>query len=74
MFQAVAGGAPAIVICQYEHQLQSAKKLHNLGAVVSLGMGREVSFNKVIDQIYKLASDFDARSNIASIGRNLIDG
>jgi len=74
MFQAVAGGVPAIVIPQYEHQLQSAKNLHNFGAVVGLEMGCEVSFNKVIEQIYRLASDFNLRNNIASIGRNLIDG
>jgi dTDP-4-amino-4,6-dideoxy-D-galactose acyltransferase len=74
MFQAAASEVPCLVVAQYPHQLENARKLERLGAVESAGLAQDIDFSDVQKRLQRLISDPDRRKQMADTGGTLFDG
>lgn len=75
MFEAAACGIPAVVVCNYEHQVPQAEWFQEQGIAVNLGY-----FPDIIDQervtraIEELSGKPDLRKAMSTKGKDIVDG
>lgn len=74
LMEALAAGVPSVVVCQYEHQLETALRLEQQGAVVNLGLGDQVSGTRIVKAVRELADDPQRRLAMSRNGQLLVDG
>jgi len=74
LFEAMARGVPSLTICQYRHQVETAKKYEKRGATVFLGEGNTVSEKIIYAKVSGLIKNKHMRKNLAENGMLLVDG
>ena len=73
-FQALSEGIPSIVICQYQHQLDTVSELQNKKAFISLGLGDQISKETIKNAFLQLFNNLEMRESLHSKAIELIDG
>ena len=73
-FQAVAAGAPAIGLPQYEHQLATLRMLEANGVALIGSSDMHLSTQRLCASLRRLLTDSSARRRMARRGPRLIDG
>ena len=73
-FQTLSLGITAIVICQYEHQMEQVRKLARHNAFILLGMGNVLDPKAVTTVLSTLIPDLKLRNDFYERGRRLVDG
>lgn len=73
-YQALSLGMAAVVICQYEHQLEQVRNLARHDACILLGMGNVVDSKAVATVLTTLICDLKLRHDFYERGRRLVDG
>ena len=73
-YQALSLGMAAVVICQYEHQLEQVRNLAHHDACILLGMGNVVDSKSVVTALSTLMTDLKLRHDFYEHGRRLVDG
>lgn len=74
IYELAATGTPAINISQVEHQSINAGELEREGTVINLGLGREVSEEKIISTVQHLLEDEKLRQKMSIASKKLVDG
>jgi len=74
LFEAMARGVPSVTICQYEHQLKTAKMYERSGATICLGMWDSVNEDTIKEKINDLIKNRALRKSLLENGMLLIDG
>jgi len=67
-------GIAAVVICQYNHQLEQVRNLDEHRICTLLGMGNTLDHQVVISLLQTLMNDVGIRHDIYERGRTLVDG
>ena len=67
-------GTPALVIGQVPHEVDNAGRFAERGAVVNLGLGRELAEDRLRESIAGLIASRKKREELSRSGRELIDG
>ncbi|MBI3636424.1 MAG: UDP-2,4-diacetamido-2,4,6-trideoxy-beta-L-altropyranose hydrolase [Candidatus Rokubacteria bacterium] len=67
-------GTPALIVCEVDHQVDTAEALEAAGAAQSLGLGTETLPATIADRVAALLSDQSARSGLSRAGKTLVDG
>ncbi|NER37085.1 MAG: UDP-2,4-diacetamido-2,4,6-trideoxy-beta-L-altropyranose hydrolase [Oscillatoria sp. SIO1A7] len=67
-------GLPSLVLILADNQRSIAEKLGAMGAVVNLGWHEDVSLGKMAREIGQLLISSESRLEMASLGRQLVDG
>jgi len=73
MYELAAAGTPALVLCQAEHQLETATAFAQAGTCINLGMGNLVSQETLVKAVTGLVADIDTRGHMSHKGKSLID-
>lgn len=73
VFECLARGIPTAVLGQYPHQLENVKVADQLGAVLNLGLGRDVSQEQVRSAAEKLMNPL-IRKSLSENATRLVDG
>jgi len=74
LFEAMARGVPSVTICQYEHQLKTAKRYERSGATICLGMGDSINEDTIKTKINDLIKNRALRKSLLENGMLLVDG
>jgi len=74
LFEAMARGVPSLTICQYPHQLETAKRYERAGATICLGMGKSVNEDIIKMSVNNLIKNTELRKSLGDNGMLLIDG
>ncbi len=67
-------GTPALIVCEVDHQLETAKALEEKGAALNLGLGQRIEPDFLAEQVLSLLADPGRRLELSRSGRELIDG
>ena len=74
-YEFVCIGLPAIIICEeVEHQYKLADWFQAKGALINLKVGKELSEEKISENIYELLGDYFKRKEMSFKGKKLCDG
>lgn|GEM_PF-3402072 len=73
-YQVLSLGIAAVVICQYNHQLEQVRNLDEHRICTLLGMGNTLDHQVVISLLQTLMNDVGIRHDIYERGRTLVDG
>lgn len=73
LFEAAAAGTPAVVLAQNRAQLANAQNLADAGAVVHLGLGRNVPEGEILATVRSL-EDVDRRRTLGEAASRQVDG
>lgn len=65
LFECVYIGTPSIVICQVEHQKFTARKYHEKGCLLNMGLIDEVTLTQFKDELSRLISDIRLRERLS---------
>lgn len=74
LFEAMARCIPSIVICQYEHQVETAKRYESWGATICLGKGDSLDEKTIYASASDIIKNNALRRSLAENGMLLIDG
>lgn len=74
MYEALFLRRPVLTLCQAPHQNEFATQLAKRGAVVNLGLGTDVTSERIASEIARLASQPAARRALVRKGSGVIDG
>lgn len=74
LYESMAVGVPAVVICQVDHQTITAARFAERGAVINLGLSKELNIGQVYKTVSFLISNPGVRESMSYNGRKLIDG
>jgi len=74
IYELAAVGTPSINISHMEHQSINARELERAGAVINLGLGKEVSEEQISSAVLYLLKDKDLRQKMSLAGKRLVDG
>lgn len=67
-------GVPGIVINQLSHQAAHSRKIAELGAILDLGLYKNVNSKCILEKFSTLYEDRDMRKRMSIRGRELVDG
>ncbi|MEM2915264.1 MAG: UDP-2,4-diacetamido-2,4,6-trideoxy-beta-L-altropyranose hydrolase, partial [Candidatus Bathyarchaeia archaeon] len=74
IYELAATGTPAINVSQVEHQNINARELEQAGTVINMGLGRDVSEDRIADEVLYLLKNRDLRQKMSLAGKKLVDG
>ncbi len=74
LFEAMARGIPSIVLCQYEHQVETARRYENRGATICLGKGDSLNEKTIYTKVNELIKNKGLRESLRNNGMMLVDG
>ena len=74
LFEAMARGIPSMVVAQYEHQTETARKYEDRGATIYLGNGNSLDDKTVYARVNELIKNKDLRKSLMKNGMLLVDG
>lgn len=74
MLELCCVGTPGIVVCGDRWELETAERLARAGAVVNLGSGLDLDFNRVPAVLDALCADPERRRAMSAAGKGLVDG
>lgn len=74
MYELVAVGTPAVVLCPSQRQVTASTLFQRRGVVHRVGLHTDMDDSAVIDSVRKLQDDFKARREMSQKGRELMDG
>jgi spore coat polysaccharide biosynthesis predicted glycosyltransferase SpsG len=72
VYEALAAGVPAVVLCRSAADVAHASSLEERGAVVSLGI--DPAPEQIAAAVAALVGDPERRAELARAGRALVDG
>ena len=67
-------GTPGLILCEVDHQLDTAAVLEAAGAALHLGLGTELSEKKLEGYLSGLLQDKALQASMQQAGKQLIDG
>lgn len=67
-------GTPAIILCEVDHQVETADVLEEAGAAVNLGLGLDLPDDALAERVEALLADRKERDRLSRAGKKLIDG
>jgi spore coat polysaccharide biosynthesis predicted glycosyltransferase SpsG len=67
-------GTPALIVCEVDHQVETADALQKTGAVVNLGLGVQASREAIAGKVAALLADGPKRLALSQAGKRLVDG
>ena len=74
LYEIACVGLPAITICLYPHQIPTARKFEEKGAICNLGFHKKLEKNTLKTTLYKLLKDRPLRSSMSRKGKLFVDG
>jgi spore coat polysaccharide biosynthesis predicted glycosyltransferase SpsG len=74
MFELACVGTPSVVICAERFEVETAARLERAGAVVSLGFGEDLNYDRVPSAVEELAGNPERRRQMSARGKALVDG
>lgn len=74
LFEAMARCVPSIVICQYKHQVETARRYENREATICLGKGDSLDEKTIRTKVNELMQNKDLRKSLIKNGAMLVDG
>ncbi|MEC0278123.1 PseG/SpsG family protein [Bacillus halotolerans] len=74
LYEAICIGVPCLVLSQVAHQTATAAKFAEHGAVLDLGLGENVSVEKLAYHMSQIFSSYPLRLSLHEGGRPLVDG
>lgn len=74
MYELVALGIPAVVLCPSQRQVMASALFHGRGIVHRLGLHTDVDDSTIIYAVKKLQHDFEQRRKMSQRGKELMDG
>lgn len=72
--EAACAGTPALIVCEVDHQVETAVALERAGAAVNMGLGVQASPEKISGQIAALLAGRQERLALSRAGKKLVDG
>lgn len=72
--EAACTGTPALILCEVDHQLDTASALEERGAAVNLGLGERLAEEKFAEILRGLLEDPGRRAQMSMAGKKLVDG
>lgn len=72
--EAACAGTPALIVCEVNHQVETAAALEQEGAAVNLGLGVQASHEKISGKVAVLLSGRQERFALSRAGKRLVDG
>ena len=67
-------GTPGFILCEVDHQLETADVLERQGAAVHLGLGTALSEQDLAQKVSDLLGDRARRTAMQRAGKDLVDG
>ena len=74
LFEAMRCGVPSLVVAQYEHQLQTARRYESLGATTCIGLPIDGFEDRLREALARLIAEPELREHISISGGRLVDG
>jgi UDP-2,4-diacetamido-2,4,6-trideoxy-beta-L-altropyranose hydrolase len=74
LYETAALGTPSIVICQVEHQEETAKRFEKDGVALDLGLVDDLKGGEIIEAFNKLNNNINLRQNLSCNGKRYVDG
>jgi UDP-2,4-diacetamido-2,4,6-trideoxy-beta-L-altropyranose hydrolase len=67
-------GLPALLVDLADNQTRAARELHQRGCAIHLGSGKEVSAERLVQQVERLRNSAEDRRVMSLLGSELVDG
>lgn len=74
LYELACVGTPGIVLCQTNYQLLEAKCFKKRGAIVNLGLGKNLTKETIISTVKSLIKNKGKRKKMSSAGKKIVDG
>lgn len=74
LFEAMARGIPSLVLCQYEHQVETARRYEKKRATICLGMGDSLDEKTIYARVNELIKNKVLKESLRNNGMMLVDG
>jgi len=73
-YEASASGVPAIVLCQNQRESARMEQFEQIGSIVLLGLGEEVTQAQLLRTLTRVVQDAKLRARMSASGRQTVDG
>ena len=74
LYEVACVGLPAITVCLYSKQIQTAKKFEETGCVLNLGYHKKLGQDTLKNTLLNLIDDRSLRSSMSRKGKAYVDG
>jgi spore coat polysaccharide biosynthesis predicted glycosyltransferase SpsG len=74
MFELACVGTPSLVVCGERFEVPTAARIERVGAVINLGFGGELDYDRLPEMVGQLAADPSNRSRMSARGKEFVDG
>ncbi len=72
--EVACAGTPALILCEVDHQVETAQALEQAQAALSLGLGAAQTREAIARKIKNLLQDQAQRESLSQHGKQLVDG